>query len=146
VPLQTRALGDTDDLVQITLLKTLGKVKEFDSRHKGAFFAYLRRVLQNQIRDHLRSANRRPSSQLVDEPVAAQASPLEEAITRAGLQAYEAALDQLDERSKEAVIMRLELGSSYEEIADVIASPTPNAARMTVSRALVRLAELMNVN
>ena len=40
--------------------------------------------------------------------------------------------------------MRVELGSSYPEIAGVLGSPSPNAARMVVSRALVRLAEMMD--
>lgn len=146
MPIRARHLADTDDLVQMTLVRTLKKVKEFEPQRHGAFFAYLRRALQNQIRDHLRSAKRRPGAPLLAEPQAADPSPLEMAIGTDVLETYEAALEQLEEKQREAVFMRVELGSSYEEVADVIGSPTPNAARMVVSRALVRVAELMNVH
>ena len=39
--------------------------------------------------------------------------------------------------------MRLEAGASYEAIAAALGCPTPNAARVTVGRALHRLAEHM---
>jgi len=39
--------------------------------------------------------------------------------------------------------MRLEAGASYEDIATALGCPTPNAARVTVGRALHRLAEHM---
>lgn len=145
LPSPARHLADTDDLVQNTFIKTLKRVKGFEPRHRGAFFAYLRRALQNQIRDQLRSARHRPGRQLLREPAAADPSPLEEAIGNDRLRAYEAALDRLEEAQKEAVVLRVELGLGYKEIADVIGSPTPNAARMVVSRALVRLSELMDV-
>jgi DNA-directed RNA polymerase specialized sigma24 family protein len=39
--------------------------------------------------------------------------------------------------------MRLELGMSYPEIAAELGEPSPDAARMTVSRAIDRLADKM---
>ena len=146
LPARARHLADTDDLVQNSMLRTLDKVKDFEPRHTGAFFAYIRRALQNQIRDQLRAADRRPKQPLPVEPIAVQPSPLEEAIGRERLQAYEDALEQLTDQQREAVIMRVELGIGYEEIAEVIGSPSWNAARMVVSRALVRLSEMMDAN
>jgi hypothetical protein len=35
------------------------------------------------------------------------------------------------------------MGYGYDEVADAVASPSPNAARMMVARALVRLAQDM---
>jgi RNA polymerase sigma-70 factor (ECF subfamily) len=146
LPSYARHLADTDDIVQVTLIRTLRKVKDFKSEHRGAFFAYLRRALQNQIRDQLRAAGRRPKQTLPAEPVASEASPLEEAIGRERLEAYERGLQKLEERQREAVIMRVELGMTYEEIAEVIGSPSWNAARMLISRALVKLSREMHVD
>ncbi len=42
------------------------------------------------------------------------------------------------------MIARIEMGCSYAEIAEAIGKASPDAARMTVSRALVRLAQLMS--
>ena len=146
LPARARHLADTDDIVQITLLRTLKKVKEFEPKREGAFFAYLRRALQNQIRDQLRAAKRRPGNELEVEPIDAQASPLEVAIGRDRLRSYEEALAQLNPQQQEAVFLRVELGADYAEVADALGSPTPNAARMVIARALVRLAEEMNVD
>jgi hypothetical protein len=42
-----------------------------------------------------------------------------------------------------AVILRIEFGFGYQQIAEAVGSPSANAAQMTVSRALVRLAEAL---
>ncbi len=60
------------------------------------------------------------------------------------LEAYERALEKLPEIQKQAVLLRIEFGYSHQEIADAIGSPSANAARMMVSRALVQLAESMD--
>jgi len=41
------------------------------------------------------------------------------------------------------VIARLEMGCSYAEVAELLNKPSADAARMTVSRALLRLADEM---
>jgi RNA polymerase sigma-70 factor (ECF subfamily) len=68
-------------------------------------------------------------------------SLVEKAIGTQALERYEALT--VCEAQQEAVILRVEMGLSYQEIADAIGSPSANVARMSVSRALVRLAEVM---
>jgi RNA polymerase sigma-70 factor (ECF subfamily) len=70
-------------------------------------------------------------------------SHLEQAIGREAVEAYEEALLALPEEQQQAVILRIEFGYSYPEIAEALDRPSANAARMMVSRALVRLAEVM---
>ena len=41
-------------------------------------------------------------------------------------------------------MLRVELDSTYEEIARATGKPTANAARMSVVRGLVKLAELLH--
>ena len=57
---------------------------------------------------------------------------------------YESALDRLSEDDRELAIARLELGLSYDEVARATNRPSPDAARMAIGRALVRLASEMN--
>jgi DNA-directed RNA polymerase specialized sigma24 family protein len=59
------------------------------------------------------------------------------------LERYDRALDRLETEAREAVIARIEMGCSYAEIALALGKPSPDAARMTVSRALLKLAEEM---
>ena len=62
---------------------------------------------------------------------------------RETVEAYEEALSRLPEETQEAVILRIEFGYSYDQIAEALGKPSANAARMTVARALVHLAEVM---
>ncbi len=145
LPARARGMVDTDDLVQVSLLRALNQVESFVPRREGAFLAYLRRTLLNSIRDELRRTVRRPGGEELTDAVADDApSVVEEAIGHELVERYEAALATLEETQQEAVILRVEFGYTYQEIADAICAPTANAARMTVSRALVRLAEAMD--
>lgn len=136
---------DTDDLVQVTLLRALRRVEEFEPRREGAFLAYLRRILMNCVRDEIKRTMKRSGQPPADAAMAAQLpSAVEKAIGRQMVERYEAALEQLGEQQREAVILRLEFGCSHQEVADAIESPSANAARMTVSRALLRIAELID--
>jgi len=117
----------------------------FVPRWKGAFFAYLRQILLNQLRDEIRRVDRRPVPEELDENLPGRApSPLEEAIGSQTLEAYEAALARLSKREQEAIVLRIELGFTYEEVAQAMGLPSRNAARMRVTRGLVRLAEEMS--
>ena len=145
LPVWARDLSDTDDLVQVTLMKALDKVSGFEPRREGAFLAYLRTILKNQIRDHIRRASRKPAIEELDETVADdEPSPLEETIGGEVLDRYEAALTQLPDRHREAVVLRIELGLTHQQVADAVGCPSDSAARMMVSRALAQLAEKMN--
>lgn len=145
LPGHARSLADTDDLVQVSLLRALDHVDGFEVRREGAFLAYLRRILLNAVRDEIRRSARRPTDDVDAVELSAPGpSLLEEQVGRDTLEAYEAALTRLTEAQREAVIMRLEFGYSYPQIADAMGRTTPNAARMLVARALVQLAEEMD--
>ena len=72
------------------------------------------------------------------------ASPLEQAIGREAVERYEAALARLRAEDREAIVARIEMEMSYREAAAALNKPTEDAARMAVSRALVRLAKEMD--
>jgi DNA-directed RNA polymerase specialized sigma24 family protein len=70
-------------------------------------------------------------------------SPLDQAIGSEAVDRYEAALARLRPEDREAIVARVEMDCSYGEVAQALGKPSPDAARMAVSRALVRLAEEM---
>ena len=80
---------------------------------------------------------------LADVDLSGDQSPLEDAIGRETLEHYQAALERLRPEEREAIVARVEMGYSYEELAQVLGKPTPDAARKAAQRALVRLAEEM---
>jgi RNA polymerase sigma-70 factor (ECF subfamily) len=141
-----RDLADTDDLVQDTLLRTFKHLEHFESRGNGALHAYLRQAVLNRVRDELRRKGRQPDlTELADVDVRGERSPLEEAIGRETFEHYQTALERLRPEERDAIVARVEMGYSYEELAQVLGKPTADAARKTAQRALVRLAEEMRV-
>lgn len=144
LPRWARDLADTDDLVQDTLLRTFRKMGDFEPRRVGALQAYLRQAVLNRLRDELRRKGRAPSMVDMDDvQLEAAGSPLEEAIGRETVERYEAALARLKPEEREAIIARVEMDYTYEELAEALGKPTPEAARKAAQRALVRLAEEM---
>jgi len=145
LPQYARDLADTQDLVQETILHTLRRLDKFEARHQGALQAYLRQAIHNRITDEIRRVRRRPQAVELDDVHAdAAASPLEAAIGREGIERYEAAMERLKQSDREAIVARLEMQQSYEEIAVALGKPNANAARVAVKRALGRLIEQMS--
>jgi RNA polymerase sigma-70 factor (ECF subfamily) len=135
---------DTEDLVQDTVMAVLRRLDGFEARHEGALQAYLRQALVNRIRDVIRSRKRRPSrSELPDDLMADQTSPLERLLGQESIERYEAAIQKLRATDREAIVGRLELNYSYAELAVALGRPSANAARVAVTRAVVRLAKAM---
>ena len=136
---------DTDDLVQATLLQTLRRINDFEPRHEGALQAYLRQAVLNRIRTEIQKSRKRVPEVPIDgsEPDPA-ASPLEEAVGRRALERYERALERLREEDRAAIVGRIEMDMDYQQLAEALGKPSADAARMAVSRALVRLAREMN--
>jgi RNA polymerase sigma-70 factor (ECF subfamily) len=141
LPRWARDAADTQDLVQDVVLQTFKHLDTFEPRNEGALQAYLRQGIVNRIRDEHRRTGRRPMVTELDTQTADRAaSPLEEAIGQEALERYEQALMRLRPQDREAIIARVEMDCTNEEIAVALGKPSANAARMAVERALVRLA------
>jgi RNA polymerase sigma-70 factor (ECF subfamily) len=142
LPRWARDIADTQDLVQETLLQVFKRVEAFEPRGDGALQAYLRQALMNRIRNEFRHKGRRPSFQALDEEAPGDhTSPLEAAIRQEQLDRYEAAMARLSEQERDLIVARVEVGLTYEEMAEALGKPSWNAARMATARALLRLAE-----
>lgn len=150
LPRWARQLADTDDLVQDALLQTFKRIEEFEPRGAGALQAYLRQAVFNRLRDELRRRGRQPQATSLDGTAAGNAvtieggdSPLEQAIGHENVERYEGALARLKPEEREAIIGRLEMGYTYQELAEAVGKPSADAARKATHRALIRLAEEM---
>jgi RNA polymerase sigma-70 factor (ECF subfamily) len=143
LPRWARDLADTDDLVQDTLLRTFKRMEDFEPRRLGSLQAYLRTAVLNRLRDELRRKGRQPETTDLDSLNYEGQSPIEETIGRETVEEYERALATLKPEEQEAIIGRVEMGYTYEELAHTLGKPTADAARKAAQRALVRLAEEM---
>ena len=143
LPRYARTGDDTEDVVQDAVLGTLRRIEKFEHRTVGALQAYLREAVVNRIRDLVRGSRRRgirvePEEELNDHGP----SPLEQAIMRERFEEFLEALQRLRPADRQAIVWRVELGYSIDEIARRLGKSNP-AAAMTVSRALARLEKQM---
>jgi RNA polymerase sigma-70 factor (ECF subfamily) len=145
LPAWARDVADTDDIVQDTLLRTVKSLDGFEARRPGALLGYLREAVLNRVRDEIRRTRRLPEDVTLDErePDAGR-SPLEEAIGAEAIGRYQRALDALEPGDREVIIGRVEMGYTYEELAEALGKPSADAARKAAKRALVRLIERMD--
>ena len=147
LPRWARGNVDTSDLVQETILETFKRLDGFEARGKGALQAYLRQAFINRLRNQLRHAMGHPAAEELDSRIPDDAtSPLAAAIRSETFERYEAGLEQLDPDERDAIVMRLELGFNYAEVAQALDKPSSDAARMFVARALVKLAKAMDLS
>lgn len=143
LPAGMRDLSETEDLVQLSMMRALSRLDAFESEREGAFLAYLRQILKNLVRDEVRRVRAHevePLSETREDPAP---SPLERTVSRDVLERYERALAKLSTESHEAVLLRVEFGYTYPEIATALGKASPDAARMLVGRALVEIARHM---
>ena len=141
VPSTVRRAGDTDDFVQVAILRTLRRLPHLRAAEGGALQPYLRRVLKNLVRDHTRTTARRPVMRpLEDWDQHDDSSPLAAMLAAEAYARYRAALRALSPRAREAVVARLERGLDYAAVAKCARCASTAAARVLVGRALTRMA------
>ncbi len=145
LPQGARSVLDTGDVVQEVLIKVIHALPQFEPRHEGGFQGFLRMILTHKMCDVARRVKRRPTGEALDDAIPdGGLSPLERAIGRENRERYQAAWRRLSREDRQVIFARLELGFSYEEAAQVLGKPTPNAARVATRRAMIRLAKEMS--
>jgi RNA polymerase sigma-70 factor (ECF subfamily) len=145
LPGAARDLMDTNDLVSVALVRALRRVDRIDADTPGSFFAYLRTAVLNCLRDELRRVGRRPErAEFPDDLADDRPAMLERTLGNDLVQRYDRALATLKPEQQQAVVLRIEFGFSYPEIATALGRKSGNSVRMQVSRAILHLAEVMS--
>jgi hypothetical protein len=103
----------------------------------------------DRVRSGLLERLRNAEALAVDPPAVRRAPPTasvsaeEAAVGLDVVRRYDAALLRLRPEERLALVLRLEIGCGYDEIAAALERPSEGAARMAVCRAMVHLAEEM---
>ena len=142
---QARGALDTSDIVQGTLTAGLQQLERFEYRGLGSFWTYLRRIGINLILAEERRRVNRPDDGNDPAGLAAAAgksgeNPPAALLRKETIEAFEAALEQVPEPARSALLLRLELGLPYGVIASECGYPSADAARMAIVRNLAGLA------
>ncbi len=139
VPQLLRHQEDTADLVQLTWLKALGTLDAIEPREPGAFFAYLRTMLINALRESLRRHGRSPVVAGSDVEQVVEAVLPAANVDPSDWIAWEQSLAMLSPAHRGLVLMRFEFGMSFAEIA-AETGESSDGVRMKLNRALARMA------
>ena len=139
IPAQAKGFMDTQDMVQDTLMLAFNSIDTIKAKTAGSFFSYLRTIFINQIKQEIR--RNKPFQLSITQFSNDQKMAYEKDLNT--LIDYDHALDKVSEEEKEAIILRLEFGFSYDEIAQLMDRPSANSTRMYITRALLKLANYM---
>lgn len=149
-------IADEEDLVQDALLNALKGLDTFQPMSNGSFYDWITTIVANRIRDEWRRASTR-TPRIVPAPDhgAADSScltamfqpdpsptPSEHAVGAEFGAQLETALLALEERQREAIVLRELCGLSYEELGKRFAV-SESSARSIVTRSKAALAELL---
>ncbi len=145
LPRSARNIAETADLVQDVMMNAFRRLDAIDVRRRGALQAYLRQSIHNRIRDELRSFGRRaPHDPLDSQAAGREPSPLDLAIEAEARERYRRGLGRLPPADQELIVGRLELGCSYEQLVVVSGRRGPEAVRIALRRAMLKLADEMS--
>ncbi len=147
----TGSAHDSEDLLGEVMVRLIRRLGDYDER--GRFEPWLFRIAANLVRDRIRRSRVRPAMASLDADDGERA-PLGDAVAgdpqpvEAGLEASEArealaaALETLDEASRQMVLLRHFSEMSFKEIAEVFECPV-GTVLAKVHRALKALRAVM---
>jgi RNA polymerase sigma-70 factor (ECF subfamily) len=139
IPYSEKSLLETTDIVQESILRGIQHLHKFKALKTGAFLAYLRKIFINCINESVRKPN---NSEDIDS-YSNRTTYFSTELDVDDFIYYETALNKLSEAEQQAIILRVEFGFSYNEIAKEMDKNSEDAARMFVSRAMIKLAEYL---
>lgn len=135
-----RQMSDTADVVQDAALRVWQRLDHLDLREPGDLEAYVRRAVLNRIHDEGRRRLRQPDPVTLHPELALQEpSALDRIIADQSWQRFQSAFTRLTQDERDLIIARLELGYSFDAMAELLDRKSAAAARMGFTRALAKL-------
>jgi RNA polymerase sigma factor (sigma-70 family) len=143
-PSWARDAADTDDLVQETVWNAVRNLPHFTMQGDHSLRAYMKRAARNRVHDEMRRVARHPRhSELRFDYPAHTPGPDEAASAREDLWRCRVALSRLRVDDRAIIEAAAANGAEPNTLAHLTGKPSPDAARMALSRALRRLAREM---
>jgi len=140
-----RILGDVDDAADATQDTLLSVVRKLDGfRGEAAFTTWLYRVAMNVCYDHLRRAKRRPVLRRDDDAPAPEPALDDHADAVVGAHDVAAALEQVPEDFRVAIVLADVHDLPYDEIAKVLDLPV-GTVKSRVHRGRIALAKALGI-
>jgi len=140
-----RVLGNPDDAADAAQDALLAMIRKLDGfRGEAAFTTWLYRVAMNVCYDHLRRAKRRPVLRRDDDAPAPEPALNDHADAVAGAHDVAAALEQVPEDFRVAIVLADVHDLPYDEIAKVLDLPV-GTVKSRVHRGRIALAKALGI-
>ena len=148
LPIDLARRVDAQDLVQEIMARTVKAAEGFDDRGRGSLWAWVRGISGHVLNDVWRKQDRNPVGDIdVDNslfhPEDGEESPLGRLVEDERGKLLLGEIAKLKDRERRAILLRLESGMSFQAIATALGYASPDAARMSVGRAMRQVAERM---
>jgi len=128
------AAEEIEDVLQDVFIKIYQKLRDFDQGLK--FSSWIYRITRNQVIDNYRKAKARPQSIMSDEDeiilnnIKAELDLAEDMDRRYLKEKIGRALDKIDARYRDIIILKYFEEKDYAEISDILKKPTGTVASM----------------
>jgi DNA-directed RNA polymerase specialized sigma24 family protein len=142
-PLWARGAFNPRDVVREALVEVAQREDDPCRGHDEALLGCLRRALYDNVLVKVRLARGTSTGPRPPVTSSAELHLHDSALGAELLRRYETGLRRLKPLDREAIIARAELGLPWSEVTELLRKTGVAAARVTVSRALVRLAREM---
>ncbi|MCK0439927.1 sigma-70 family RNA polymerase sigma factor [Gordonia alkaliphila] len=138
-----RHLFSADDVAQEVLMAVMTAVPKYEDQGRP-FMAFVYGIASHKVADAMRSASRVKADpvDVLPETVDFSSGPEQQALDNDAGRRMGELLDQLPEKQREILVLRLVVGLSAEETAEMIGS-TPGAVRVAQHRALTKLKKII---
>lgn len=137
---------ESRDILQACLLRASERIDQFQGSGASSFMGWMARIAENEVRDqasfHARGKRDAARSLPLEEAADQLPAPLRSALSALVLderaRRLEAALEQMEDRQREVIVLRQLEELSYAEIAQRLGG-SPDACRMLYARAMASL-------
>ena len=156
-----RGLLESGDILQETLIAALERFERFEMRDEGSLIHWLGKLAEHKITDAAEfhaAAKRDPdrcrpllkgpsgdqSTTLIIDLADHESSPSEHAVFAEESALLESCIANLREDYRELILLRNYAGCSWEAVARESGRPSPAAARMMHTKAMIALGKMMH--
>ncbi|MCF8603978.1 sigma-70 family RNA polymerase sigma factor [Gordonia sp. HY442] len=138
-----RHLFSADDVAQEVLMAVMTALPRYQDQGRP-FMAFVYGIASHKVADAMRSASRIKADPVdeIPETVDFSNGPEQSALDSDAGRQMRVLLEQLPEKQREILVLRLVVGLSAEETADMVDS-SPGAVRVAQHRALTKLKKLV---
>ena len=141
-----RSFASADDVAQEVCLAVLGALPKYRVQGKP-FLAFVYGIASHKVIDAHRAVSRGRTDPVADVPdvVADEVGPEQHAMRGVLTEQLREMLDELPEKQREILVLRIVVGLSAEETAEIVGA-SPGAVRVAQHRALTRLRKTAPAN